>query len=66
MEYMPISWGGARGFNGAAYIPVPWSAIYFMVDDSIMQMTRFVMFQQLGLARPCSAVSAPKRPSWVA
>ena len=23
--YMPISWGGARGVNAAAYIPVPWS-----------------------------------------
>ena len=24
MEYMPtVHWGGFRGFNGAAYIPVP-------------------------------------------
>ena len=25
LPYMPISWGGARGVNGAAYMAVPWS-----------------------------------------
>ena len=25
LPYLPISWDGARGVNGAAYMAVPWS-----------------------------------------
>ena len=27
---LPISWGGARGVNGAAYMAVPWSVWEFL------------------------------------
>ena len=40
MEYMPISWGGARGFNGAAYIPVPW-VVYGSVCIKRLEALRF-------------------------
>ena len=51
LPYMPITWGGARGVNVAAYMAVPCSVwdmsckFYRLVDDYISIYNRYTFNQ---------------------